>query len=156
MLFKLLTATLQTKTVLQGGDQGIFAFLAESASEVIHIKGPNHSTSKIVLLQPVNLFGVRGEIPISLGTCYCRRPPAFLLAQPHIPPYLDVEALDVVIANPFAAFVSIGHILGGIPSLGGSRVEECADLGKKGRKGKVSKCPIKRAVGIFHGLKIPF
>lgn len=50
------------------------------------------------------------------------------------PLYLDVEALDVVVANPFIALVGIGHVLGGIPSLGGSRVQECADLGKKGQR----------------------
>lgn len=50
-----LTSTLQSKSILQGGDQGIFALVAESASEVIQVKGPNHGTSKIVLLQPFSL-----------------------------------------------------------------------------------------------------
>lgn len=60
------------------------------------------------------------------------------------PPYLDVEALDVVVANPFVALVGIGHVLGGIPSLGGSRVQERADLGKKGREWEFIGRPTKK------------
>lgn len=64
-LLQLLTAALQAKSVLQGGDQGIFALFAERASEVIQINGPNHSTCIVVLLQPVSLCSARGEIPVS-------------------------------------------------------------------------------------------
>lgn len=42
--------------------------------------------------------------------------------------YLNLEALNVVISNPDSIVVGIWHILGGIPSLGGSLLQESADL----------------------------
>ena len=62
MLLKLLTAALLAKSILQGGNQGIFALFTESASEVIQIKSPNHSTTIVVFLQPVNLYSDGGEM----------------------------------------------------------------------------------------------
>lgn len=56
-----LTCTLQPKGVLQGVDQGELALVAESACEVIKVNGPDHGTSKIVLLKPLSLFEDRGH-----------------------------------------------------------------------------------------------
>lgn len=51
-----LTSALQAQGILQGGGQGEFALVAESAREVIQIDGPDHGASKVVLLQPVSLW----------------------------------------------------------------------------------------------------
>lgn len=51
-----LTCALQAQGILQGGGQGEFALVAESAREVIQIDGPDHGTSKVVLLEPVSLW----------------------------------------------------------------------------------------------------
>lgn len=51
-----LTSALQVQGILQGGGQGEFALVAESAREVIQIDGPDHGASKVVLLQPVSLW----------------------------------------------------------------------------------------------------
>jgi len=43
--------------------------------------------------------------------------------------YLDLEALDVVVSNPGPLAVEgVGHILGGVPGLCGSLLQEGADL----------------------------
>lgn len=46
---------LKSKGILQSVDQGEFALVAESSSEIIQVNGPNHGTSKVVLLQPFSL-----------------------------------------------------------------------------------------------------
>lgn len=56
-----LTCTLQPKGFLQGVDQGELALVAESACEVIKVNGPDHGTSKIILLKPLSLFKDRGH-----------------------------------------------------------------------------------------------
>lgn len=56
-----LTCTLQSKGFLQGIDQGELALVAESAYEVIKVYGPDHGTSKIVLLKPLSLLKDRGQ-----------------------------------------------------------------------------------------------
>lgn len=43
-------------------------------------------------------------------------------------PYLDTEALDIVIANPFIGLIGIGHFLRGIPNLSSSISQEGANL----------------------------
>lgn len=52
----LLTCAIQAKSILQGVDQGELALVAESACEVIQVNGPDHGTSKIVLLKPLSLL----------------------------------------------------------------------------------------------------
>lgn len=42
--------------------------------------------------------------------------------------HLDLEALHIVISNPGSLVVGIWHILGAVPSLGGSLLQESADL----------------------------
>ena len=86
MLLKLLIAALLAKSILQGGNQGIFALFTESASEVIQINGPNHSTTIVVFLQPVSLCNARRDIPINSKSFFCRRAPALSLVQLHFPP----------------------------------------------------------------------
>lgn len=56
-----LTCTLQAKNILQGVDQGELALVTECACEVIHVNGPDHGTSKIVLFKPLSLFKDRGH-----------------------------------------------------------------------------------------------
>ena len=51
-----LTCTLQAKSILQGVDQGDLALVAESACEIIQVNGPDHGTTKVVLLKPLSLF----------------------------------------------------------------------------------------------------
>ena len=51
-----LTCTLQAKGILQGIYQGELALVAESACEIIQVNGPDHGTSKVVLLKPLSLF----------------------------------------------------------------------------------------------------
>lgn len=59
------------------------------------------------------------------------RIPQEVLISSQLPPDLDAKALDVVVADPFAALVGVGNILGFIPSLGGSRAQQRADLGRR-------------------------
>lgn len=56
-----LTCTLQAKSILQGIYQGELALVAESACEIIQVNGPDHGTSKVVLLKPLSLFKNRGH-----------------------------------------------------------------------------------------------
>lgn len=54
--FKIYGLTLaSSQATLDGADQRVPALLAESATEVIQVQRPHHSTSKVVFLQPVNL-----------------------------------------------------------------------------------------------------
>lgn len=57
-----LTLTLQAQGCLQGGDQGELALVAEIASEVIQVNGPDHGTSEVVLLKPISLCKDRGQL----------------------------------------------------------------------------------------------
>lgn len=51
---------------------------------------------------------------------------------------LNLEALHVVVANPVTIVESIWHFLGGVPGLGGSILQEGADLpaGRQSMKNK--------------------
>lgn len=119
-----LTCTLQAKRILQGVYQGEFALVAESACEIIQVNGPDHGTSKLVLLKPLSLFKGWGH----QESFYFLRLWAELKAHWRGWPYLDSEAVNIVITNPLSALVGIGHILRVIPCHSGSFFQEGADL----------------------------
>jgi hypothetical protein len=48
------------KGFVQSRSQRKFSLITERASEVIKVNGPDHGTSKIVLLKPLSLFKSRG------------------------------------------------------------------------------------------------
>ena len=56
-----LTCILQAKSIFQGIYQGELALVAESACEIIQVNGPDHGSSKVVLLKPLSLFKDRGH-----------------------------------------------------------------------------------------------
>lgn len=126
-----LTWTLQTEGILQGGDQGELALVAESASEVIQINGPDHSTSEIVLLKPLSL--VRDKRHHQQESFYFLEPRAGPAVHWRGTPYLHLEALHIVITNPFIALIGVGYILRGVPLLSGSIFQEGTDLQKAKR-----------------------
>jgi hypothetical protein len=51
-----------------------------------------------------------------------------MAANPRSWPYLNTEALDIVIAKPLVGLIGIGHFLGGIPDLSGSTSQKGANL----------------------------
>lgn len=56
---KVLTSLFQIKAPFENINQWVFSLVTESAHVVVHINGPHHCTSEVILLQPVNLQTAR-------------------------------------------------------------------------------------------------
>lgn len=54
------TCTVHSEGTLQGKGQRELALVAERASEIIHVKGPQHGTSQVILFKPFGLLEDRG------------------------------------------------------------------------------------------------
>lgn len=76
IILQSLTSPVHVKGFLQFRGQRKFASFTERAREVIHVKGPDHGTSKVLLLKPLGLVKKRGQD--HLDSCHSSMGPQYV------------------------------------------------------------------------------